>query len=79
MADKDVKPEGLTRRDALRVLGASAGLAMIAPTVRLWRCLGTTACCSCGCLAQGSLPFLWNWLWNDDWCHRQKSRGCEGG
>ena len=31
MADKDVKPEGLTRRDALRVLGASAGLAMIAP------------------------------------------------
>ena len=31
MPDKDVKPEGLTRRDALRVLGVSAGLAMIAP------------------------------------------------
>jgi len=31
MADKDVKPEGLTRRDVLRVLGVSAGVTMIAP------------------------------------------------
>ncbi len=35
MADKDVKPEGLTRRDVLRVLGVSAGSNNARPTVRL--------------------------------------------
>jgi len=31
MADKDGKPKGLTRRDVLRVVGASVGVAMMAP------------------------------------------------